>query len=537
MKRWSRYLVGVVAVTGLLVLVAHAGAETCKLKMKRVDTSVRSTSSGRPVEYRFRSTSSQTIYQQLGGSGRIVFGSDQEDKPEFSEVVKKEPADYVAETPFRGVAKLGSHHYGFVLDIAPPEEDEDEEAEGDGDKKKAKEGENEEGSGLLSMLSKTLVSPLTPKKDTPGTAPVFSRLYFDLNRNGDLTDDEVIEATSARPSGTTRSSSSFPTVELTLDADGKEVDYAFNFRVSAYVSGSLSYAYASLSAAAYREGEIMLDGDKRRVVLVDFNSNGRFDDAAGINDKVRLSDGTAYPTTGDMLFVDPQPSVQYNPYDSTSNKDQYQVSKLINYGGRFFDVKIHPSGEELTLEPSKVPVGHVKNPNKGYRAVVYGDQGMVEISDDESGKALLPAGEWKLLSYTIQQTEVPKPKTEDEEEDEEKSILETLSSALAQAAPVVSTSRPRLTMVSARAKRDYDAVKVVDGKTSEMRFGPPYTPTVTTSTIRPGRTTLSLNMRLVGTGGEVCSNLLVNSRRPGAPEFTISTPDGEEVDIGKFKYG
>ena len=37
MRKWSRYLVGVVAITGWLALVVSAGAETCKLETKRLD--------------------------------------------------------------------------------------------------------------------------------------------------------------------------------------------------------------------------------------------------------------------------------------------------------------------------------------------------------------------------------------------------------------------------------------------------------------------------------------------------------------------
>jgi hypothetical protein len=46
-----------------------------------------------------------------------------------------------------------------------------------------------------------------------------------------------------------------------------------------------------------------------------------------------------------------------------------------------------------------------------------------------------------------------------------------------------------------------------------------------------------LALSLVGADGEVCSDLRVNGGRPGKPEFTISTPDGEEVASGSFEYG
>ena len=44
-------------------------------------------------------------------------------------------------------------------------------------------------------------------------------------------------------------------------------------------------------------------------------------------------------------------------------------------------------------------------------------------------------------------------------------------------------------------------------------------------------------MSLVGSAGEICTNLIVNGGRPGKPKFTISTEKGEEVDTGNFEYG
>ena len=120
MRKWSRYLVGVVAVTGLLVLVTHAGAETCTLEMKKVDASIRTSSSGLSGGFLARSTYPQSIFQQLGGPEGMIVGPSGGSKVKFSDVIKKEPAEYVTDTPFRGVAELGSQHYGFVLDAAPP---------------------------------------------------------------------------------------------------------------------------------------------------------------------------------------------------------------------------------------------------------------------------------------------------------------------------------------------------------------------------------------------------------------------------------
>ena len=49
-------------------------------------------------------------------------------------------------------------------------------------------------------------------------------------------------------------------------------------------------------------------------------------------------------------------------------------------------------------------VGHVRNANPGYRALVYGDQGILKVCGDKEGRAPLPVGQWKLLMYTIDRT-------------------------------------------------------------------------------------------------------------------------------------
>ncbi len=554
MRRWSRYLVGVVAVTGLALLVPRAGAETCTLEMKKLESSPDVSRSGIAADYMFRSTYPQRFFQQLGGPPVMAAQPGDEEKPPFSDVIKKEPAEYASDTPFRGVASLGTEHYGFVLDTAPPKEEPKKEAEqsdakNGGDEKDSarqqKEGEKPKSEGgILSALSKALAVPLPARSEPEIKAQYFTRLYFDRNHNGDLTDDGVIESDTGQPSSMNQAS--FPVVDLTIDVGGKKVDYAFRFSVYSYQSGQVAFAHASLNGAAYRDGQIVLDGKKRRVVLVDYNSNGRFDDTGGVNDKVKPSDGTVYPTIGDFLFIDPLPAARYpDSYTSSGIRNRYQVNKLIAWGDRFYDVTIDPSGDRLTLEPSTVPVGHLSNPNKGFRAVVYGDRGVLEIDDQGTGKAPVPEGQWKLMSYTIEHLETAKPEEDEEKQEKEKkeeefSIVDLLSSMLP-SSPASSAARratiPRPSMVSARAKADFTAVEVGAGETAEMRFGPPYQPKVEASNLRKGMSQAELSMSLVGAGGEVCNSLRVNGGQPSAPEFTIATKDGAEVASGKFRYG
>jgi hypothetical protein len=330
-------------------------------------------------------------------------------------------------------------------------------------------------------------------------------------------------------------------VDLTIEADGTKIEYAFflnGYSHGQYANEKQLYQFvsASLNAAAYREGELTLDGKKLRIVLVDYNSNGRFDDVSVIDASVRSSEGTVYPRQGDMLYVDPQPMMTAYGYDPTTNDQQYHVAKAVNLGGRLYDLRITPAGDTLTLDPSSLAIGYVTNPNQGYRALVYGDQGIWKVRGDEEGRAPLPVGQWKLLMYTIDRTGAGDPI---KPESESPSLLQMLANALfgrGQVARNTMVIRPRFTMIAARGTADSRPVEVREGETVELRFGPPYQPKVSGSYLQDGGR-MSLGMSLVGVAGEVCSNLMIDGGRPPQPAFTITDPDGKVVERGTFEYG
>ncbi len=103
---------------------------------------------------------------------------------------------------------LGSQSFGYVLDSSVTGADEK-----DADKEKKPEG------GFLAALAKILTGsePETPKKAFK--AVPYDRLYFDRNHNGDLTDEEPIEAQSTDTYGNRDYyATSFPRVDLTVEA-------------------------------------------------------------------------------------------------------------------------------------------------------------------------------------------------------------------------------------------------------------------------------------------------------------------------------
>ena len=95
MRTWLCFSAGLIAVAGLLTPVNHAGAETCKLEMKKVGGQLRFGPLGPPPDYLFRYTHPQQFFTQMDAPrGRIMArsGSGDEDAPAFSKVITKEDA-------------------------------------------------------------------------------------------------------------------------------------------------------------------------------------------------------------------------------------------------------------------------------------------------------------------------------------------------------------------------------------------------------------------------------------------------------------
>ena len=57
----------------------------------------------------------------------------------------------------------------------------------------------------------------------------------------------------------------------------------------------------------------------------------------------------------------------------TSSDYRYNVSKLVNIDGRFYDLKITPAGDKLTLTPSTAPLGQRDQPERRLPRVIYSD--------------------------------------------------------------------------------------------------------------------------------------------------------------------
>jgi hypothetical protein len=276
-----------------------------------------------------------------------------------------------------------------------------------------------------------------------------------------------------------------------------------------------------LLAAAYRVGEITLDGKRHKVALLDSNSNGRFDDQIVIDTGGRLPSGRTYARVGDMVLVDPGKGVPPNEAGFVYG-DQYRqhLSKLFRIGDKFYDVKVSPTGDRLTLTSSNLKVGYLTNPNSPSTAAIFGGHGVLPIRFQKDRPAAVPEGQWKLLSCRIvisgwkpppEKTKEPKPGQKDTN---------------------------KACEVTAFGTDKSPAVTVRAGKTAAMPFGPPYKPVVEANEARwKGGTEVKLSMSLVGGGGEVVDDLMIDGSRPPKPQLILCDPKGQIVEKGSLEYG
>jgi len=504
----SPFKIGMGALVLLVPWLTTAQAETARLELKQLADPAGT--------FRF---DRYAIYRMVNHQGlhrlRDNEDSSQRMDKEFAQVVRKEPEKYLCDFPFRGVVKLGSQRFGFVL-------------------------------------------------DSNRLARGYHRLHFDLNGNGDLTDDQVIEAhRGGTVVGGDYASREFPRVDVVIDVDGTKMEYSFFVSVYSYgieAGKAPRQANVSFAAATYREGQITLDGKSHHLVLLDFNSTGRFDDVFTVDRKHSFLDGQIYPTYGDVLLIDPDTKSPAFGYGLTDRKERVPVSKLVCIDGKYYELKISPTGEELTVVPYQGALAAAVNMNCGqYDAVIYGDGGVLKISGEKNKPGMLPVGEWRLLGYQAsparspetrpagtedpasKPADPPKPHRrsllarairswlgsgndeadEDEEEDEEAQAI---------------SLRGRQTLASGVGTKDAPPFKVEAGRTAVMKFGPPYKPVVKTQ-YWGSPSEVYLTLAITGAGGEILDDLLVNGNRPNAPSFQIIAPDGEIILRGKFEFG
>jgi hypothetical protein len=482
------------------VFPSYVFAETAELEMKFVGDE-----DALPEEM-YSICSFDSFYESDLDSSDGAYGG--EEKPPFTEVITSDRGDYRSQTPFRGVAKMGDCFIGFAVD-----------------------GQDE---GTITATAYEYLNEdgeiVPEEEEVELKAPAFDRLYFDINRNGDLTDEEPVEANEFYALSSDSICSYFPRIDLEIETDGVSYPYAFYFDIRSS-SENMTFsdwsgdensppkisAWAEIRSAAYREGTINLNGESLRVVLVDFNANGRFDDDASIIDSDEFYSRPFYVNVGDALLIDPGPFTKIHPAWIEGNLGQHCVGPWTQFDGQLYETTISPDGTSLTLTPLTSDVGWLTKPNAQGRAILYGDQGVIEIEIDGTKPTPLPPGEWCVFGYCF---DTPGAEPEAVE------LVPYMAHCY---------KEHHATVAYASEIRSLSPLAVGSGETVIAEFGPPCQASVEMRS-GPEDGVVTLSMELLGAGMEECE-ILIEGDLPPSPRFAITTLEGVEVATGDFEFG
>ena len=557
---------GLLLAFGVLGVFSICQGETWQLKfMPEVPKASEADGKKYPQAYYFRG-SPQHFSSNFNSLQKQVDPKQDPQLKEFYETVKKEPT-YVSPKPLRGMIKFGDQRFAFAMDAVSKEEPKEETATEE--KSAEKSEEKAEAKKELTEAEKQKAERDKQMAEIQKTVP--NRIYLDLNANGDLTDDEPVEAASVRAYAPEYAQASF-TATLPVEKDGQKFDVPCSFSVYTNTGNQITrtpdgkeqkikihYTGASFYTSCFCEGEVKLNDKEYRVFLIDYNNNGVFNDTSelyevnryrGPNDLVKEN----YVQSGDILYVVPadlegRPRFAYPSRPGGKGEvNPLSVGSLIgSIDGQFWNMEVTPLGDKLTLTPSTESLGYVENPGKQFTLSAFNKdkKASMLLVSDEAGKAALPPGQWILTAYSMTfKKEEPKAEKSDEENadtaEAEKSAQEEVAKKVADF--LTGKKKPPQAQdatVMARMPGTEDAnITVKADETTTLKFGAPYK-VVVNSYVNggEGKQTAQLSLDLIGALGESCADVRLGTGRPPKPTYVISTKDGKEVESGAFEYG
>jgi hypothetical protein len=198
---------------------------------------------------------------------------------------------------------------------------------------------------------------------------LWDRLYFDSTGNGRL-DDKTPVATSR----TDEYQAYFDPVRVVFKGEDGPVTYHLIFRFMKFERGEANLLAAS---GGYYSGSVDLGGKKRKLVLLDSDVNGTFND---VSDLARECDRV-------MIEGD-------------KGGEKY-LGKMIEVGGQFYRIEAAQDGAFVKLQKAEgLSFGKVRVPEGISNLVAFGRNGEFARQPNK-GEFTLPEGKYRLLSWTM----------------------------------------------------------------------------------------------------------------------------------------
>ena len=373
----------------------------------------------------------------------------------------------------------------------------------------------------------------------------FSKIYFDANANGDLTDEEAVEYTLDVHNDGQYFNIRTERMDLELTVGGTTLPYRVMLRVNYWDNEffqpdeggkgvtswlgrlfggkekakkqALKVDFANLrvyaSVACCYRGDFEHGGKKYQLALADGNGSGRFSDTMELREQ-NPGSTDLYPK-GDRLYLSSKEDLGY--YDGVP------LSQHLQLGDALFQLAVDIPSKKMTLTPITEGLGTLDLADKPEIIAVYTKDAEACVAAHQPGKTMLvPPGSYRLLNYQLQR--------KDEQGD--------------------------LWRVVARATLNCPFVDVAAGGSAKLSFGEPYEPLVelpvwARQNLQHGNSDAHIAFNVYGAARERVTDLSnispkqktaipmseKNPERPKEPKYRIVDKAGEVVASGKFEYG
>ncbi|HUT45292.1 MAG TPA: hypothetical protein VMX36_03365 [Sedimentisphaerales bacterium] len=198
----------------------------------------------------------------------------------------------------------------------------------------------------------------------------WDRLFIDSNGNGHLDDEDAVTAYQ-----TDQYYTHFGPVKIVFEGEDGPVTYHLNFRFYDYNEQNRRlYIYSG----GWYEGEVIVAGEKKYCVLIDYNTNGTFNDKslqANQSDRIRIG--------------------------KKGDQDTGFVGNYIEVDDVLYRTEIAPDGAFIKLAAADdVKFGNVRVPDTITEFAAGGENGLFTL-EMEKGAAKLPVGEYRIDHWQI----------------------------------------------------------------------------------------------------------------------------------------
>ncbi len=300
----------------------------------------------------------------------------------------------------------------------------------------------------------------------------WDRLTIDSNGNASLGDE-----TAVKPTQKEADQSRFGPVKVVLQGEDGPVSFHLNFTVYQYSDNSTR---CYVSSAGWYEGDITLDGVKTHCKVMDFTSNGTFNESS----------------------LDPYKADRITIGEKEGSGESLCVGRLIDINDTLYELDVARDGACVKLKKAQdARYGQVRVPAGIGRLTLTGTNGQFRRTPKDQ-VVRVPVGSYSMTDWTTGR--------KDDKGKQWNALGYTNG-------------------VNNRWTLD-----VTEDKEGALDIGEPF---ISQLTVRSTRDNHSFQQRLEGRLGEVISLSLSNGERPAPPKLVIRCNEGGYERTLNFAYG